>query len=169
MSPIARVLGLALPACGAAGAGGVALPPADLATLRRSGKPNSALAAPAGFRPAAGRDAEITTRRYPVPAATLLAALRRVAAGRARCYDLPNPGAPPGRADWVARSAVCNWPDIISAQATDDPAAGTAPASTLILHSHSVYGYSDFGVNAARVRAWLAALDDALASDPAGH
>ena len=169
MSPVARLLGLALPACGAAGADGVSLPPADLATLRRSGKPNSALAAPAGFRPAAGRDAEFTTRRYPVPAATLLAALRRVAAGRERCYDLANPGASSGRADWVERSAVCNWPDVISAQATDDPAPGAAPSSTLILHSRSVYGYSDFGVNAARVRAWLAALDAALAPDSAGH
>jgi uncharacterized protein (DUF1499 family) len=36
------------------------------------------------------------------------------------------------------------------------------PESGLILWSRSIYGRSDFGVNRARLAAWLAALDAAL-------
>jgi len=31
-----------------------------------------------------------------------------------------------------------------------------------VIYSRSVYGHSDLGVNLARVRAWLAAVDDAI-------
>jgi len=36
------------------------------------------------------------------------------------------------------------------------------PESGLILWSRSIYGRSDFGVNKARLEAWLAALDAKL-------
>jgi len=41
------------------------------------------------------------------------------------------------------------------AEARPDPAGG----SDLILYSHSIYGYSDLGTNAARVRRWLGAVN----------
>ena len=62
------------------------------------------------------------------------------------------------QAQFVARSAWFNFPDLIVAQVN---AAGP-DASTLVLYSRSVYGYGDFGVNRARVTTWLAALDRTL-------
>ena len=47
-----------------------------------------------------------------------------------------------------------NFPDLITAQVGE---AGP-DASTLVLYSRSVYGYSDLGVNRRRLNAWLAAL-----------
>jgi hypothetical protein len=157
MTPVARLLGRFLPACAAAGANGVPLPPDNLAALRRPPGFNSALAAPPGFRPASGRGPEITTGRFPIPAAALLAALRVVAGSRPRTTELDHRAAGIGRADWVARSALCNFPDIISAQVADDAAGG----STLILFSRSLYGYFDLGVNARRLAAWLDAVHTA--------
>jgi uncharacterized protein (DUF1499 family) len=58
----------------------------------------------------------------------------------------------------VARTATLNFPDLITVQVRADGPA----ASTLVLYSRSVYGYSDFGANRKRVIAWLAALDTTL-------
>ena len=58
------------------------------------------------------------------------------------------------QAHFVARSAVFNFPDLITAQVSE---AG-ADHSTLVLYSRSVYGYSDLGVNRRRLDDWLAAL-----------
>ncbi len=55
---------------------------------------------------------------------------------------------------FVARSAVFNFPDLITAQVN---AAG-ADRSILVLYSRSVYGYADFGVNRQRLDDWLAEL-----------
>ena len=62
------------------------------------------------------------------------------------------------QAHWVARSAVFNFPDLITAQV----AAHGPDASTLVLYSRSVYGRSDLGVNRHRLDAWLAALNARL-------
>ena len=58
----------------------------------------------------------------------------------------------------MVRSAVFNFPDLVTAQV----APAGAGAATLLLYSRSVYGYSDLGANRRRVAAWLAALDKAL-------
>ena len=55
---------------------------------------------------------------------------------------------------FVARSAWLNFPDLITAQIDE---AGRE-ASSLVLYSRSVYGYSDLGVNRRRLNAWLAAV-----------
>jgi uncharacterized protein (DUF1499 family) len=60
----------------------------------------------------------------------------------------------------VVRSSVLNFPDLVTVEAM---AAGQ-DASTLLLYSRSVYGYSDMGVNRARLVTWLAALDRAVPS-----
>ena len=49
---------------------------------------------------------------------------------------------------WVVRSAVLNFPDLVTAQIS----------SALVLYSRSVYGHSDLGVNRRRLDTWLAAL-----------
>ena len=94
-----------------------------------------------------------------MPAPRLYAAIQAVAAAQPRTYQA---AAYPDRlqAHWVVRSAVFNFPDLVTAQATP---AGTDTA-TLVLYSRSVYGYGDLGANRRRVDAWLAALEHALQS-----
>ena len=154
MTPLAWLLGLLLPACGAPGAQGLPVPPPlDVAHLTRPASPNTALAAPAGFRPTP----DIVTPTYHVTAARLYAAIQAVAAAQPRTYLAA--GYPDRlQADWVVRSAVLNFPDMVTAQA--NPAG--ADDATLVLYSRSVYGYGDFGANRRRVEVWLAALDRSL-------
>ena len=131
----ALLLGLLLPACGS-GADGIAVPPpADLTAIER--KPsNSAL----------------MTETLPGPAATVYEQLIATALAQPRTtllvrYDDRL------QAHFVARSAIFGFPDLIAIQVT---AAGDAASLTLV--SRSIYGRSDFGVNAARLRTWLEAL-----------
>lgn len=60
--------------------------------------------------------------------------------------------------DFVVRSALFRFPDLISVQAID---AGGGK-STLAIYSRSVYGRSDLGVNRARCLGWLARLNGAV-------
>lgn len=144
------LVALLLPACRGTGADGLPVPePRDMARLSRPGTPNTALAAPPGFTPAP----DIETRRYSVPPERLYAAIRSVALAQPRthlhaAFDVRM------QAHFVARSALLNYPDLIAVQVT--------PESGVILWSRSIYGRSDFGVNRARLAAWLAALDAAL-------
>ncbi|MGC8469729.1 MAG: DUF1499 domain-containing protein [Acetobacteraceae bacterium] len=147
---MALLASLVFPACAASGAHGLApAAPIDFAALRRPATPNTALAAPAGFTPRP----DLITPRYRVSATSLLDAVRKVAAAEPRTY--PDGVFPAARqADWVVRSAAFNFPDLVTAAVTP---AGPGHAR-LILWSRSVYGRSDFGVNRARLRTWLAAL-----------
>lgn len=152
MRVAALLVALLLPACRGTGADGLPVPePMDMARLSRPGTPNTALAAPPGFTPAP----DIETRRYPVPPDRLYAAIRSVALAQPRTH-LHAVFDGQLQAHFVARSALLNYPDLIAVQVT--------PESGLILWSRSVYGRSDFGVNRARLAAWLAALDVALPS-----
>jgi len=82
--------------------------------------------------------------------------LGRVAGGMPRTFPLARfPGR--NQAQWVVRSTLMNYPDIVVAEAA--PVAG---GTGLWLYSCSLIGYSDLGVNRARVMAWLAALEAAL-------
>jgi uncharacterized protein (DUF1499 family) len=136
----------------AAGAGG--LPPAeplDFAALNLPASPNTCLAAPAGFP-----RAHLVTPPLAADAEAAWAALRRLGEGQARTTLL---AAWPDRrqAQWVVRSALLNFPDIVVGEVTAGP-AGTG----LFLYSRSLFGWSDFGVNRTRVEAWIAALDALL-------
>lgn len=154
MNPLGWLLGLVLPACGAAGAHGLPVPPPmDTTQIARPASPNTALAAPGGFSPAP----DIVTPVYTVTADRLFAEIEAVAAAQPRTFVAARY---PDRlqAHWVARSAGLNFPDLIMAQVSP---AGRNEA-TLVLYSRSVYGYSDFGVNRRRLVAWLAALNRAI-------
>ncbi|HJS84028.1 MAG TPA: DUF1499 domain-containing protein [Acetobacteraceae bacterium] len=153
MTLLARLLGRLLPACAVQGAQGVPLTTFDVTRLTRPSSPNSALAAPAGFAPAPDR----VTPTYPVPPRRLFAVLRAVAARQARTF-LASEGAAGLQAQWVARSRVLNFPDLISAQVMATPSG----ESQLVLYSRSLYGYSDFGANRSRLEAWLASIDAAI-------
>jgi uncharacterized protein (DUF1499 family) len=150
MTLFAWLIGLALPACAAAGAQGLPAPVLiDMSRIQRPDSPNTALAAPAGFSPTP----DIVTPVFRVQAARLYAAVRAVALGQARVFvaaEYP--------VEWqihfVARSAVFNFPDLVTIQAAE---AGPE-SSTIVLYSRSVYGYGDFGANRQRLQSWLDAL-----------
>ena len=61
------------------------------------------------------------------------------------------------QAQWVERSALANFPDIIAAELHAAPGG-----AGLFLYSRSLFGWSDFGVNRRRVERWLAAFEAAL-------
>ena len=154
MNPLAWLIGLILPACGFPAAEG--LPPAqpiDVAHIVRPSTPNTALAAPDGFAPLP----DLATPHYPVPPDRLFALVGEVAASQPRTFTAAiYPAQLQGQ--YVARSAIFNFPDLIMVQVQPDGADG----SGLIVYSRSVYGQSDLGVNRKRIVAWLAALQAKL-------
>ncbi len=137
---------LALFASGASG-----LPPAtpvEFASLVLPRSPNTCLAAPAshpGFK-------HIETPLYPMSPAALIDRLLRLADNMPRTTRMAH-WAERHQAQWVERTPLMNYPDIIMAEAA--PAPGGA---SLFLYSRSLLGYHDLGVNRARVVRWLAAL-----------
>lgn len=160
MTPLAWLLGFLLPACGASGAQGLPAPaPFDVARIERPASPNTALAAPAAFAPRP----DLVTPTYDVPPQRLFAAVRTVAAKQSRIFlAAEDPVAL--QAQWVARSQLLNFPDLVVAQVLAAPARENHPAgSQLVLYSRSVYGYSDFGANRRRLRSWLVAIGEAVA------
>lgn len=137
----------------AKGPGGLPPPePVDFATLRLPSSPNTCLAAPAGFP-----QAHLASPPLPVDAAAAWPVLRRLGEGFPRTWLLAEW---PERmqAQWVVRSSLMNYPDIVAAELTPGGPAGAG----IFLYSRSLFGHSDFGVNRSRVEAWLAALDAAL-------
>lgn len=148
------MLGLFLPACAAFGAAGLPVPlPMDVNGIVRPATPNTALAAPPDFMPVP----DVFVPAYHVSPRRLYAAIHAVAAAQPRIFlaaDYPEQL----QTDWVARSLVFNFPDLVMVQVLP---AGPG-SSTLVMYSRSVYGRSDLGVNLARVRIWLAALDAAM-------
>jgi uncharacterized protein (DUF1499 family) len=134
--------------------GGGGLPPAeplDFATLERPSSPNTCLGAPPGFP-----RADLALPPLPADGETAWRALLALGDRFPRTTRL---AAWPEQqqAQWVVRSAVLNFPDIMVAEVTGGPAG-----SGLFLYSRSLFGYSDFGVNRRRVEAWAAALHAAL-------
>jgi uncharacterized protein (DUF1499 family) len=156
MNPLAWLIGLALPACGFPAAEGLPTPPLmDSTQIVRPNSPNTALAAPLGFRPTP----DVVTLTYAVPAERLFGIVQETAAEQVRTWPA---AVYPDRlqAHYVARSAVFNFPDLILVQVVRQ-----APdRSGLIVYSRSVYGRSDLGVNRKRVDIWLAALQTKLTS-----
>ncbi len=145
---LACLLGLA--GCSGSGAEGQDVPPAGaLDHLVRPASDNTALAAPAGFKPTP----DIVTRTYDVPPQALYAAVTKLAEGSPRTFKLVRYDEL-REAAYVSRSRVFNFPDTIEVKVS-----GKDNASTLVIYSASKYGSSDFGVNRKRVEAWLAQLD----------
>ena len=138
------------------GRGAAGLPPpepVDFRSLALPRSPNACLAAPAGAHP----EAHLSTPPLPVSAATAWPALRGFGRRFPRTYPLAEW---PGRrqAQWVERSALLNFPDVIAAELADGPDG----AAGLFLFSRSLFGRSDFGVNRRRVQAWITGFEAAL-------
>jgi uncharacterized protein (DUF1499 family) len=137
------------------GRGTAGLPPAepvDFGRLVLPPSPNTCLAAPAGFT----AERHETTPLLPVSPEAGWAALRMLGEGVERCWRLAE--WPDRRqAQWVVRSRLANFPDIVAGQIVPLPGG-----SGLFLYSRSLVGWSDFGVNRRRVGEWRQALDEAL-------
>ena len=135
------------------GANGVPAPqPLDFATRALPATPNTCLLTPA-TAPGSGH---LHRDPFPVAPDDAFAAIRAVAAAQPRTFSL---AAYPDRrqAQWVVRSRLMNYPDIVVAEA-----APAGDGTGLWLYSRSLLGHSDFGVNRARVMDWLGAFEDRL-------
>ena len=135
------------------GAEGIPPPdPVDFATLALPDTPNTCLLTPTAA-PGAGH---LHHDPFPVSPDAAFAAIRGVAATQPRTFPLAD-WTDRRQAQWVARSRLMNFPDIIVAECA--PSGG---GTGLWLYSRSLMGRSDFGVNRARVLDWLRAFEDRL-------
>lgn len=148
----ALALGLMVAGCGMSDE--VAAPaPGDISAIRRPTSPNTCVAAPAGFALAP----DLPTRRYDMPPDRLFATVREVIASQPRTTELATDSGRL-RADYVVRSLVFRFPDIVLVQVL--PVA--EGQSDLVLYSYSLKGRYDFGVNRGRIGGLLSGLDAAL-------
>lgn len=137
--------------------GGGGLPPAvpvEFDTLQLPPSPNTCLAAPAGTL-AAAHLATPPVGREPAAAWPVLLALGGTFPRTTLIANWPDRL----QAQWVERSGLMNYPDIIAAELR--PAPGGAG---LYLYSRSLFGWSDLGVNRKRAEAWIAAFQRSLAA-----
>ncbi len=161
MTLLALLLGLVYPACARPGVEGLPPPrPIDPVAIVRPSSPNTALAAPAGFQPTP----DVVVPTVHMAPAALFRALREVAAQQPRttlqaAYDDRL------QAQYVVRSAVLNFPDLVMVQAMPTAAGGAG----VVIWSRSVYGWGDLGANRKRTLAWLVALRAVPAVAQAGR
>ncbi len=134
-------------------AGGMAyirLAPSDPARWNTDPSPAGAL--PEGVVVAEENGARAILRLAGTTPAAALARLDGIALRTPRTRRLAG-GAEQGRITWMTRSAVFGFPDYTTASAR------TEGADTLLtLHARQRFGQADFGVNAARLRDWIAAF-----------
>jgi uncharacterized protein (DUF1499 family) len=149
-----KLIILGILALGALGLGYIRLAPVSAATwhvdpasVTRTGKPNDYLLAEGGD------DAPVILS---APPAQVAAALAHVADDSPRTRILAG-SAEEGFVTYIQRSALMGFPDMISVTIAAD---GTG--SVLRIYSRARDGYSDMGVNAARVQDWIARIRAAL-------
>ena len=134
------------------GAGGIPVEgPMDFAAPPRPASPNWWMALPEPE--AAGAPRCLVASLPPADVVAVWGALGRVASGVPRCTPLAS-WPERWQAQWVVRSAVMNFPDVVVAEVT--------PSGGLRMHSRSLIGWSDMGVNRKRVEDWVAALAASL-------
>jgi uncharacterized protein (DUF1499 family) len=129
-----------------AGLAWIRLAPSDPGRWNRD--PRLAVAGAAGF--VAGPRGQIDAPAFDLPPEALLDRLAEVASGWPRTRLLVRDGL---RATWITRTRVFGFPDYTTVEAV--PEGG---GTRLLIHARQRFGRGDHGVNAARARAWLAAL-----------
>lgn len=135
------------------GAAGVPAPaPVDFATLALPASPNTCLLTPT----TAPGQGHLHHDPFPVTPDAAWAAIRAVAAAQPRCFPLAE-YAGRHQAQWVVRTALMNYPDIVVAEV-----APAGEGTGLWLFSRSLVGWSDLGANRNRVVAWLAEFETRL-------
>ena len=125
----------------------------DFTDLRRNGRPNSFLICPPGL--CRGADAESPV--YPVTVAALEEAFLSVIRESPRLRETAAE-VDARQYDFVQYSRFMGFPDSITIRFID---LGQGRSSFAIF-SRAHIGYSDFGVNRARVRGWIATLEQRL-------
>jgi uncharacterized protein (DUF1499 family) len=128
------------------------LGPVDFGTLQRRKSPNDSLACPPHFCKAAS---DFVPPIFTVNAQDLRAAMAKVIAlePNVTIAQIDN-GALVDR--YIQRTPVLQFPDTIVVRYVD---LGPGERSTLAIYSRSQLGYSDFGVNKARIARWLDKLE----------
>ena len=102
--------------------------------------------------------ANLETRLYPSSPRALLARFDAIARAQPRTRLLA--GDPDSlMITYVQRSRVFGFPDYLTAKAVAVESGTGEGGAGLIIWSRARYGRGDFGVNRARVEAWLALLD----------
>jgi uncharacterized protein (DUF1499 family) len=123
----------------------------DFATVKSPRTPNTYLTAPDGLCRNARIDAAAPI--FDAPAARLRQEFLSMVVAEPRCsHSLADEQALYD--DFVIRSAIFGFPDLISVQFLDLK----GNRSTLALYSRSVYGRWDLGVNRTRAEGWLQRL-----------
>ncbi len=129
--------------------------PVDFATLELSGKPNQYLMCPADL--CAAR-AHAEPPPFDVSAPELAKTWAAVVAAEPRVSRLAEDAAAL-QSDYVQRSALWRFPDIVTARFI----ALSPETSTVAVFSRAIYGYGDLGVNRKRVTRWVRLLGEAVA------
>lgn len=127
----------------------------DFKTLKLKGRDNKYLLLPEGF--AGGDKPDATSPAFAISAAALANRAKDLWAKQART-ELVRDIDSNLQFELVQRSAVFKFPDYVAIQAID---LGGGKAA-LAIYSRSKYGRSDFGVNKARIEAWLVLLKKEL-------
>lgn len=122
----------------------------DFRNLGRSGSSNEYLVCPRGHCPGPA-DAESPV--FDVPAAVLAETVAAALAREPRTRLLRGDRGI-GQLVYQQRSRVLRFPDVVQIQVL--PLG--AERSTLAIHSRSIYGRNDLGVNRRRVKRWLKAI-----------
>jgi uncharacterized protein (DUF1499 family) len=126
----------------------------DFASLKRPSSPNTFLMAPEGLckakvdqEPPVFATSPAKLRQAFLSVVIALPRVSHTLADEPELYD-----------DFVVRSALFGFPDLVSVQFLPHGKG----QSTLALYSRSVYGRSDLGVNRARTLRWLKLVDAAV-------
>ncbi len=126
--------------------------PIDFPGLALPSSPNTCLVAPPGATTQAHEAAPL----LPCKLEEAWEVLRTLGDGFPRTWKLGE-WTELRQVQWVARTPVCNFPDLVNAQVVELPGG-----AGLWLYSRSLIGYSDLGVNRRRATAWRARLERAL-------
>ncbi|HYD69076.1 DUF1499 domain-containing protein [Azospirillum sp.] len=129
--------------------------PVAFETLTPPDRPNHHLVCPPGLCRTADGESPVFPVGVEVQAAVWNRLLEREGARRL--------GGPDGQIDVPqmdveVRTPWLRFPDLVTVR----PIALGPDRSTVALYSRSLYGHSDLGTNAARLRAWLAAMEAEL-------
>ncbi|TDQ62207.1 uncharacterized protein DUF1499 [Phaeovulum veldkampii DSM 11550] len=112
------------------------------------------------LRPVGGTGGDAVAPVWATDPVTLAQRLVAAALAEPRTRILAG-GADQGFVTLVQRSALWGFPDMISIRTDAAPGGATAA-----IWSRARFGYSDMGVNEARVQRWLAAATEGLAVAP---
>lgn len=116
---------------------------------------NEYLVAPAGVAPKAR---VVKAPQYGIDKGELAKIVDRVIITSPRVTPIATDEAT-GRIEFVQRTPIFNFPDVITVM----PISLGPSSSTIAMHSYSIYGAGDLGVNSKRIKGWLAEIEKEVA------